>query len=375
MLNIAFFANQFADQHGHGLARYAQELHGAISSLNEVTLNPASAWSSLPPEELHALQGRTGLQLLKSGRRGTSYGWTFLDLPRIEWMLPQPVDVVHSVCMGYPTATARPLVVTVHDLGPLTHPQFFSNNRPWIMARALKQAVDKAATVVAISQATADEILTLHPQAGDRVKVVQSGVSGRFFEAPGPGALGGIALPPDDVPFILTAGSLNPRKNVLGVLRALRRVLHEIPHHLVLAGGNGWDMEQLQQELGSPDLAARVHLLGYVSDDALRALYRRAAMYVHPSLYEGFGLTLLEAMASGTPVVTSNLSSLPEIAGDAALQVDPTDPQAIAIAISRIATDPDLARDLRDKGFARAREFSWEKTARTMLRIYEQATS
>jgi glycosyltransferase involved in cell wall biosynthesis len=372
---VSYFANQFAAAEGHGMRRYAFELYDAITELGGAQLVPAAGWSNLAPDALSDLQTRTGLRLMKTGRKGTSLGWTLAGFPPMEWMMPDQLDVVHSVCMGYPVATRKPLVVTIHDLGPLTHPEFFSHNRPWVMERALKQAVDKAATVVAISQATADEILSLHPQAADRVRVVHSGVAEQFFEEPDPAALDGLDLPPDDVPFILTAGSLNPRKNVLGVMQALRHALQDIPHHLVLAGGGGWDMEQLQQELGSSDLAARVHRLGFVSDEALRALYRRAAMYVHPSLYEGFGLTLLEAMAAGTPVVTSNRSSLPEIAGDAALLVDPTDPNAIAEAVIRLANDQGLVDTLREKGFARARSFSWNKTAQTMKEIYQDAAS
>ncbi|WP_372991034.1 glycosyltransferase family 4 protein [Sulfitobacter sp.] len=372
---VAYFANQFAAAEGHGMRRYAFELYDAITELGGAQLVPAAGWSNLAPDALSDLQTRTSLRLMKTGRKGTSLAWTLAGFPPMEWMMPDQLDVVHSVCMGYPVATRKPLVVTIHDLGPLTHPEFFSHNRPWVMERALKQAVDKAATVVAISQATADEILSLHPQAADRVRVVHSGVAERFFDEPDPAALDGLDLPPDDVPFILTAGSLNPRKNVLGVMQALRHALQDIPHHLVLAGGGGWDMEQLQQELGSSDLAARVHRLGFVSDEALRALYRRAAMYLHPSLYEGFGLTLLEAMAAGTPVVTSNRSSLPEIAGDAALLVDPTDPNAIAEAVIRLANDQGLVDTLREKGFARARSFSWNKTAQTMKEIYQDAAS
>lgn len=373
--SVAYFANQFAAAEGHGMRRYAFELYDAIMELGEARLVPAAGWSNLPAEELQALQQRTGLRLMKTGRKGTSLAWTLVGRPRMEWMMPDQLDVVHAVCMGYPVATKKPLVVTVHDIGPLTHPQYFSHNRPWVMDRALKQAVNQASTIVAISQATADEIISLHPQAEDRVRVVHSGVAERFFDMPDFGALEGLDLPPVDVPFILTAGAISPRKNVLNVLRALRSILKECPHHLVLAGGSGWDMERIRAELGSEGLADRVHPLGFVSDAALRALYRRASMYVHPSLYEGFGLTLLEAMAAETPVITSNRSSLPEIAGDAALLVDPSDPNAIAQAIMQIAQDQSLSEELRAKGLVRARQFSWASTARTMTELYRDAAA
>ncbi len=373
MLNVAYFANQFADRHGHGMARYARVLRDAIASLDRVNVMPASGWTSLDPADLAALQARTGLTILGSGRRGTSYGWTFAGLPRIEWMMPVRPDVVHSVCMGYPIATAKPLVVTVHDIGPLTHPEYFSHNRPWLMKRALDQAVRKADALVCISQATAEEVRSLYPgQSWDRLHVVPSGVSETFFTAPPDEALAGLNLPPEGTPFILTAGKISPRKNVQGVMAALRIAMREIPHHLVVTGGSGWDMEQIIALLEDEDLASRVHLAGYVSDDALRALYRRAAMYVHPSLYEGFGLTVLEAMANGTPVITSNLSSLPEVAGEAALLVDPHDSRAVAEAIVALGTDSALAAEMRDKGPARARAFPWSATAQHMADIYDR---
>lgn len=374
MISIAYFANQFADAKGHGMARYARELQGALVRQDGLQITPAAGWSSLPPDRLAGLQRETGLRLLPSGRRGTSLGWTFLRQPRIEWMLPGPVDLVHSVCMGFPVATGKPLVVTVHDLGPLTHPQFFSHNRPWLMRAALRQAVNTAAAIVCISKATADEVRELHGDAvGDRLHVVHSGVSPHFFEDPGAGALDGVPLPPDGTPFILTAGKISPRKNVQGVMAALKVALREIPHHLVITGGDGWDMEQITALLDDPELRARVHMAGYVSDTALRALYRRAAIYLHPSFYEGFGLTLLEAMAGGAPVITSNRSSLPEVAGDAALKVDPGDVPAIAQAIVSLASDDALAARLRSAGRARAERFTWTRTAERMQDVYHKA--
>lgn len=373
MTAIAYFANQFADAQGHGLARYARELQVALAGQDGLSVTPVAGWSSLPPDRLADLKRDTGLQLLPTGRRGTAWGWTFLRAPRVEWMLPAPVDVVHAVAMGYPVATGKPLVVTVHDLGPLTHPQYFSTNRPWLMRAALQQAVDHAAAIVCISHATAAEVRALHGDAvGDRLRVVHSGVSHQFFDDPGAQALQGMTLPPAGTPFILTAGKISPRKNVQGVMAALKIALREIPHHLVVTGGDGWDMAQITALLDNDDLRARVHLVGYVSDAALRALYRRAAMYLHPSFYEGFGLTLLEAMAGGAPVITSDRSSLPEVAGDAALLVDPNDTDAIAGAIVSLAQDMALTDRLRVAGRARAERFTWAHTAVQMAAIYRE---
>jgi len=374
MVNIAYFANQFADECGHGLARYALELFDAIGERKkELNVSPVAAWSSLPDEQLETLKTRSRLRILPSGRRGTAYGWTFFGAPPIEWMMPGQIDVTHAVAMGYPIATRKPLVVTIHDLGPLTHPEYFSGNRPWLMQKALNQAVKQAAVIVCISHATAEEVVEL---CGDsvrsRLRVVHSGVSNRFFENPEYAHLSGLSSPPHGVPFILSAGKISPRKNVQGLLRALAKVRSEIPHHLVLTGGNGWDMDQVLSVVDELALSDRVHMAGYVSDDALRALYRQASVYVHASLYEGFGLTILEAMASGTPVITSDRSSLPEVAGDAALLVNPHDPESIAAALVTICGNSGVAEKMRQAGIARARAFPWENTAEKMIEIYNE---
>ncbi len=374
-MRVAYFSNQFAAATGHGMRRYAFELFDAITALGGADLVPAAGWSNLSPDDLRVLRDRSGLQLMGTGRRGTSLAWTLLGAPAMETMMSGPIDVTHAVSMGYPVATRKPLVVTVHDLGPLTHPQFFSNNRPWVMRAALKQAAERAAVVVAISHATADEIRSLHPDVGDRLRVVQSGVSDVFFEPADMAALDGLPLPSPDTPLILTAGKISPRKNVLAVAQALERVADTVPHHLVLTGGDGWDTEAVHAALSTGVLRDRVHQVGFVSDDVLRALYARADIYAHPSLYEGFGLTVLEAMAAGTPVITSNLSSLPEVAGNAAELVDPNDVDAIADAILRIATRDGHAEALSAAGIVRARAFPWENTAQAMIDIYKEAAA
>lgn len=143
-----------------------------------------------------------------------------------------------------------------------------------------------------------------------------------------------------------------------------------IPHHLVAVGASGWDMAEIYKELEGSPVRERIHFPGYVSDDQLLALYQHASVYVHPSLYEGFGLTVLEAMAAGCPVVTSNVTSLPEVAGDAALLVDPLDEEEIADAVKNICLDNQLASDLIEKGKRRSAQFSWDRCAREVATIY-----
>ncbi|MCB4458429.1 glycosyltransferase family 4 protein [Leisingera sp. McT4-56] len=371
--NVAYFANQFADRAGHGLARYARELFTALRGLNGPNIIPVAGWSSLPPDAFAQRAAETGLRLTGLGRRGTSLLWTFLDWPPIETRLELPVDVVHAVSLGYPVATRKPLAVTIHDLGPLTHPEYFRNTRPWVMQRSLDQAVRKADVIVCVSQTTADEVRSyVGPAIEGRLRVVPEGVSEAFFEPADMSLLQALPGVPGGVPIILSAGHISPRKNIQGLLRAFALAKGEIPHHLVLVGGLGWDHEELQQELVSPGLKERVHLAGFVSDAELRALYQAADLYVHPSLYEGFGLPVLEAMASGTPVLASNRSSLPEVAGSAGRLTDTTVPEVFAADLAGIC----LSRPARDQmaaaGLAHARRYRWADCARAMEQIYAE---
>ena len=368
---VAFFSNQFADSKGHGLARYARELYGELRALPETDVVPVAAWSSLSADALSAHQADTGLLMTGLGRNGTKLLWTFLNQPPIEHCIGRPVDVVHAVSLGYPVATRKPLVVTIHDLGPLTHPDFFRNTRPWVMKRSLEQAVRHADAIVCISKSTAEEVLTyVGTHIEDRVQVVLEGVHPRFFEPASSQLPATLQNLPEDHPFILSTGQISPRKNIQGLIAAFARIKSEIPHHLVLVGGMGWDSYIVEAHLRDADLRSRVHFPGFVTDDQLRTLYQMADIYVHPSLYEGFGLPVLEAMASGTPVVVSNRSSLPEVAGDAGRLSDTTDPEALGADIVDICRSPSLRARMSEAGKAHAARFRWEDCAKEMADIY-----
>jgi glycosyltransferase involved in cell wall biosynthesis len=373
--SVAFFSNQFADVRGHGLARYARELFAALRAREDVAVTPVAGWSSLSHRPLADLRRETGLKLTGLGRRLTPLAWTYLGGPALERLIGQPIDVVHAVALGYPVATRKKLVVTVHDLGPLTHPEYFRNTRPWVMERSLRQAERQADVIICVSRSTADEVCTyLGDGVADRVRVVHEGVSREFF-APADGTcLNGLSLPAEGIPYILSVGKISPRKNVQGVIRALHYVMNEIPHHLVLVGGSGWDTEVATKEVTSPALRERLHFLGYVDDEQLRALYQRAAVYVHPSLYEGFGLTVLEAMASGAPVIASNASALPEVAGDTGRLVDPADSEALSHELREICSNAGLAGDLARRGRAHAATFRWADCAASVAEIYREAS-
>lgn len=174
-------------------------------------------------------------------------------------------------------------------------------------------------------------------------------------------------------PVILTVGTLEPRKNLARVIQAYAQLPRTMTkeYRLVLVGKLGWNYQDIFAALPDSTLREQITFTGRISDEELRDWYQRASLFVYPSLYEGFGIPPLEAMACGTPVVTANVSSLPEVVGDAALTVDPERVEAIRDAMARVLTDSGLAQTLTSTGLARSRQFSWEKTALTTLRILE----
>jgi glycosyltransferase involved in cell wall biosynthesis len=350
----------------------------ALRSLDPAPeLLPISLHASLDADTLRVMKEQQGHKLLPWGRRRTALLWTMLGWPTLETWLDSDVDLIHHLELSYPIATHRPWLVTIHDLGPLTHPEYFSGGRPWLKEAALRRAVNRADALMCDSQSTAEEVRDYvgHSLLG-RLAVVHAGVSSEFCTETGDSAWASLecldASLGEGWPFVLAVGSINPRKNLSRVVQALELLSVKVPHHLLLAGASGWDSDETWRYIRSSTVSDRVHYLGYVSDAQLNALYRRATAFIYPSLYEGFGLPVLEAMACGCPVVTSSVSSLPEVAGDAALLVDPTDVTALADAVLAIVEEDDLAAELRALGKERSLEFTWDRCAEQVAAIYSR---
>lgn len=373
-MKIAYHSDAFANAARYGLGRYAWELLEAMTTLQPGhTFFPSSSRYKLP----------AGVPLPPGARfvplhwphRALVLSWTYAHMPRIERWLPG-VDLVHTVELDYPVATARPWVVTVHDLGPLTHPEYFSSSRPWLRKLGLQRAVAQADLIISVSKATADAIETLAGvNLGDRLRVIQEGVSTEFFAPATTQCLQGLDMPAAGTPYFLWTGSINPRKNLGNVVKAFEAVAGACPHHLVLAGGLGWDTARELSVIDNSAHKARIHRIGFVSDLQLRALYQNAAAYVYVSFMEGFGLPILEAMAGGCPVITSNISSMPEVAGKAGLLVNPADADDIAAAMLSVATDSAARKQLQLLGIEQAKRFSWGSTAQAMLQAYHDVAA
>jgi glycosyltransferase involved in cell wall biosynthesis len=239
-------------------------------------------------------------------------------------------------------------------------------------------AAHRSARVLTVSEASKRDILYYFNIPEDKVTVIHNGLDERFRVSPPETEIHRLRERFQlDEQFVLYAGNVKPHKNVERLIDAFH-ILHTngFAHlKLLIIGSDISKYAMLRRAIHTYDLHKYVRFLGFVSDETLAALYRLAAVFVFPSLYEGFGFPPLEAMAAGTPVVASNLSSLPEVLGDAALLVDPYDANAIAQAIRRVLVDDALRRDLRIRGLAKVQDYSWEEAARHVRRIYNEVAA
>ena len=367
-MRVAYISDYFYRKEVYGLGRYADELYRYLQDEAGLNLIPCTPYGRARAH-MRALKERRYSPL---GRKTTLKLWEKYNFPPLEWWVHN-LSVVHTLEMSYTVPTRKPWVLTVHDIGPLTHPHFFSGYHGH-MLKVLRAAVEKAAALLCVSQATADDVQNyLKLDLGDRLRVIPEGVSERFFQPPvlaAPNAVDSV-LPPG-TPFFLFTGAGNPRKNLARVMESFNLIAPQVPHHLVMTGKLMWDYDSIVETLERSPHKDRIHRVGHLTDEEVRDLYRRADGYLYLSLMEGFGLPLLEAMASGCPVVTSNISSMPEIAGDAAALVDPYDVEAIAAAMLHLVEDRAYAQELVEKGKARARRFTWSECARRTAQVYRE---
>lgn len=282
-------------------------------------------------------------------------------------------DLFHGVHSVVPVACPVPSVVTVHDLAFIRFPQTFRAYNRTYLDLATRLSVRRAARVLVVSEHTRREVIGLLGVPPERV-VVTPNAAREHFRPPDPAALEAFrarkGLPER---FVLYVGTLEPRKNLTTLLEAYAIVAQDQAAPLLVGGGKGWLYDAVFQRLEALGLRDRVRFVGYLDEEELPLWYAAATVFVFPSIYEGFGMPPLEAMACGTPVVASNTSSLPEVVGDAGLTVSPYDPAALAEAIRRVLDDADLRQELRERGLRQARAFSWRLTAERTLAAYEAA--
>ncbi len=287
------------------------------------------------------------------------------------------VDLVHSVNNVLPRRLPAPGVVTVHDLSPFCVPERFGRLKHRYLTHWVPDSIRRAERVICVSRATRENVVLWVGDANTRrIDVVPNGVGDRFVPAPPPAVDDGALRRRLDLPqdFFLQLGLVEPGKNLETTSRALARVVERgVDARLVVAGAPTAHLASLETLWSRLGIASRIRYLGSVPSADLPGLYRSARAFVFPSRHEGFGIPVLEAFASGTPCITSTSTSLPEVAGRAALTTRATDVAGLARAMERLWRDEGLRELLRERGLRRAAKFSWEHTARGTLDVYRKA--
>jgi glycosyltransferase involved in cell wall biosynthesis len=328
---------------------------------------------SFPP----ALNGSSPFTL-HSDRHPFGIVWLQTTLPQraARW----GADVLLSALTIGPARGETPLVSVVHDLTPVTHPEWHARRTLVGFLPLWERTVERARRFLCVSETTARQLVALYPETATRVRVARNGIDAAFFTPSGDAASRERTrqLHAAGQRFLLYLGTLEPRKNVEALVLACERLWarRRSRPDLVLAGGSGWKTAGLHRRIARSPFRDKIHLTGYAPREAARELYRAAEVFVYPSLAEGFGLPVLEAMACGTPVVASTAEALREVGGDAALYAPPGDPAAIAAQIATALEDAEARRRMIAAGLARAALFTWEAAAeKTEAALAEAARS
>jgi glycosyltransferase involved in cell wall biosynthesis len=361
---------------GAGIGQYVRSLVDAMlaqDTSNQYTL----LTSGRPTQErsfpvAHNVQGRS----VVIPDRYVNILWYRWRVPLYANYFTGPVDLYHGLDFGLPPLKGKVRkIVTVYDLAFLEHPETAVPSLAAYLNKVVPEAVAAADVVAAISHATKQALITHYHVPPAKIAIIPCGVGPQFKRITNETLLEQTRRKFElHHPFIFSVGTLEPRKNHLGLIKAFHEAQksHNVPAMLAIAGGKGWMYEETQRAVAELKLEQKVRFLGRVSESELITLYSLADIFAFPSFFEGFGIPPLEAMACGTPVITSNTSSLPEVAGDAALLVDPHNISAIAQAITEIMENEALREDLRQKGYQQVQRYTWSQAASKMLAVYQQ---
>ena len=364
-----------------GIGRYSRNLIRALAEIdteNQYTLFVAGGRGD---DGLGVWPPNFRLRSIPLSDRWLHVLWQRLRLPIPIQTITGPLDLFHSPDFVLPPVGRAPAILTVHDLSFIRVPECFVPGFRIYLEKAVSRAVRRAGRILADSECTRRDLADLLGVEPQRVTVLYPGVEARFRPVHEAEVLERVRVRyglPDR--FILGLGTLQPRKNFVGLIEAFAQLLahsHDMSNglHLVIVGEKGWLAEDIPAAVARFGLDKLVHVVGYVRDVDLPALYNLASAFAFPTLYEGFGLPVLEAMACGTPVVAADNSSLPEVIGDAELLVLTNDPQALARALGRLLQEPALRDRAVAAGLKQAAKFTWAESAQQLLGIYRSLGS
>jgi len=345
-----------------GTETYSFELIKALTELNTDQRFELYVNAKTPPDRLPSLGEAICIPLPRL--------WTHGRLS-IEMVRRRPGVLfvpAHVVPFIHPRT-----VVTIHDLGYLEHPDAHPPGDLRVLDWSTRWSVRSATKIIAISQTTKTDLIRHYRVPSDKIQVVPHGVSGSLCAA-SPDEMARMrekySLPER---YVLAVGTVQPRKNLARLAEAVLKLNAGCEQiELVIAGKRGWLADEVEREIAKSGASHIIRMLGYVADGDLPALYSGAKVFCQPSLYEGFGMPVLEAMACGTPVVAANRSSLPEIGGEAAMYADPFSVDALALALSRVIKEKELRAQMIGRGLLRVQDFTWNRTATRTLAILQE---
>lgn len=355
-----------------GIGRYVRELTSALAQADTGTpyrlFVAGTSRDQLPPAPHHNFAWHT----TPLTPRWLARIWYRARLPLPVEIWTGKVNLFHATDFVLPpTLPKTRTLLTVHDLSFVRIPEAASPRLKHYLDQVVPRSARRADHILADSQATKDDLIAIYNLPPDKITVLLSGVDPRFKRS----SIGLLTMRKTyrmgQRPYLFTVGTVQPRKNYVRLVLALQQLRREgYDLDLVICGGKGWLADPLYEAIRSENLEEHVHLIGFADDADLPALYSGAEIVAFPSLYEGFGFPVLEGMACGTPVVTSRVSSLPEVAGNAAMLVNPLDLDEIVNAIRRLLDDSALRAELIQKGYEQVKRFTWEASANHLRQIY-----
>jgi glycosyltransferase involved in cell wall biosynthesis len=368
-MHVGFDITPLAGQRT-GVGTYCHYLLKHLLRIGECRVTGFSA--SLPPPRLDGFE-TLARRRLKIPTRALYASWERFRLPRIESLMPG-INVYHATNYFLPPSRSVKRVVTFHDLAFIRWPELCSPKISGLFARNAARFAAEADAVIACSESTRADTIELLGADPGKVAVVYEAVDEDFAPVDRSEAASRLERAYGiRGPFVLFVGTVEPRKNLRALVEAFARIAGDVPHTLVLAGGPGWNSAPVFEAVERLGLGERVVCTGFVSNHSdLACFYSAADLFVFPSLYEGFGLPLLEAMTCGCPITAAKTSSIPEVAGAAALYFDPASPGDIAACIKSLLEDAPMRSGLAAKGLVQAAKFSWDTCAQATLDVYKR---
>ncbi len=364
---------------GGGIGRYTRELLHALVAQNDHDLRQLHLFSAKPPVKTPVDNPlpddhRVTYTPSRIDERWLYRLWYRFRLPLpVQWTTGR-LDLFHSPDFVLPpVANGIPTLLTVHDLSFVHYPHVFTPALVNYLNKVVPWSVGRATHILADSAATKHDLVDLWGVPDSKVTVLYSGVNEIFHPVTASAQLQAVRekYRLGDRPYIFTVGTIQPRKNYQMLIRSFARVAERFPHNLVIAGGKGWLYDDILREVAAQGLDGRVIFAGFVDDEDLPALYSGATLYAFPSIYEGFGLPLLEAMACGVPVINSDASCLPEVAGTATRQLAAEDEGGWSEQMIDLLADDGARQAMITAGYEQAKLFRWSKSAVQLLGIYD----